>query len=185
MILAIYPLYHISFRRKHLWLLIPSFLLILVFNKPIFLFLANNVYGAYIGETDAITTTETGAYTTLLLFTVFTVISYVLPDEEKMDKETLALRNILVLTTALQSFSLVHPLAMRINYYFIIFVPIAMARILPCAKDVFKPISKWIEGAINIFFTAYFLFVIWNEYSTGLSTLRTVPYVPFWQEYVT
>ena len=102
-----------------------------------------------------------------------------------MDKETLALRNILVLTTALQSFSLVHPLAMRINYYFIIFVPIAMARILPCAKDVFKPISRWIEGAINIFFTAYFLFVIWNEYSTGLSTLRTVPYVPFWQEYVT
>ncbi len=183
MILAIYPLYHISFRRKHLWLIAPAIALIFIFNEPIFLFLANNVYGAYIGETDIITTTETGAYTMLILFVLFTVFSYVLPDEDKMDKEVLALRNILVFATALQSFSLVHSLAMRMNYYFIIFIPIAMARILPCAKDVFKPMAKWAEGAINIFFTVYFLFVLWTGYTTGNSTLHTVPYIPFWVDY--
>ena len=183
MILAIYPLYHISFRRKHLWLIVPAVALIFFFNEPIFLFLANNIYGAYTGETDVITTTETGAYTTLILFVVFAIFSYILPDEEKMDREALALRNILVFATALQCFTLVHVLAMRMNYYFIIFIPIAMTRILPCAKDVFKPLARWAEGAINVFFTFYFIYGLWTQLDTGMSTLNTVPYIPFWQEY--
>ncbi len=182
MILAIYPLYHASFRRRHLWIIVPIVALIIIFNEPIFLFLANNIYGAYTGETDMITTTETGAYTTLILFAVFAVFSYILPDEEKMTRETLAMRNILVFATTLQSFSLVHDLAMRMNYYFIIFIPIAMARILPCAKDEFKTVAKWAEGAIIIFFTIYFVYGLWTQLNAGVSTLSTIPYIPFWQD---
>jgi hypothetical protein len=183
MILALYPLYHISFRKRHLWLIVPIIALIIIFNEPIFLFLANNIYGAYAGETDVITTTETGAYTTLILFAAFAIFAYILPDERKMNREALALRNILVFAVTLQSFSLVHELAMRMNYYFIIFIPVAMARILPCAKDVFKPVAKWAEGAIIVFFTIYFIYVLWTQLESGTSTLGTVPYIPFWQEY--
>lgn len=180
-LLAIYPLYYVTLKVRHLWIAIPAMIVVFVFNEPIFLFLANKVYSAYVGENGEIKTTETGAYTTLILFVVLLVLSYLVMDEKKMDGNAFALRNILAIATVMQSFTLVHQLAMRMNYYFIIFVPLAVAKIFLCAKDEFKPILKWVEILLCVFFTAYFVWSIVDSYLSGFSSLGTVPYAFFWE----
>ena len=120
MILVIYPLYHATFKRKHLWFIIPSILLVFIFNKQIFGW-ATNLIGQLFGDKYFGEAKETGAYTMLILFILFAVFAYIIPDEKQMDKETLGLRNILLVAVMLQCFAPIHMLAMRMNYYFIIF----------------------------------------------------------------
>ena len=179
-LIVLYPLYHIKFTSKHLFFLIPAFVLVLLFNKQIFLYLAK-LYASYSEGVGDITTSSTGAITMLLVFVLFIVFCYIIPDEEKMDKELFGLRNMLVFCTFIQSFASVHALAMRMNYYFIVFVPIIMAKVLKVAKPRYKEVAKFAEIVICVFFTVYFLFGIWRAYKTGEGALNTVPYVPFWE----
>jgi hypothetical protein len=149
-ILLYYPLCHFTFKRRHLWFVIPAILAVFIFNKPIFSFAAqamNSVFGEkYDGET-----TETGAYAMLILFAIFTVFAYVLPDEKLMDKETLGQRNLLLMALVLQCFAPVHVLAMRLNYYFIIFIPVLIPKILKYHKRSLKKLT--IASQLHKFFS--------------------------------
>ena len=118
---AFYPLYHITFRKKHLWFIVPSIVLLYVFNKQIF-GAAIIVSTLLFGNDYSIEISNTGAYTMLILFVLFAIFSYIIPDESLMDKETLGLRNFLLAAVVLQCFVPLHPLAMRMNYYYIIFI---------------------------------------------------------------
>lgn len=179
-ILLYYPLCHFTFKRRHLWFVIPAILAVFIFNKPIFTFAAqamNSVFGEkYDGET-----TETGAYAMLILFAIFTVFAYVLPDEKLMDKETLGQRNLLLMALMLQCFAPVHVLAMRLNYYFIIFIPVLIPKILKYHKRSLKKLTIASQVVMIGFFVLYYLINTYESCKTGISDLNTYPYIPFWK----
>jgi len=170
---ALYPVYHMTLKKKHLIFIVPVMIAIFVFNRPIFNFLSLLISDLYSG----IDVTPTGAFTMIVLFVMFSIFSYVIPDENKMDKETIGLRNIMLLATCIQFFAPLAGLAMRMNYYFIILIPVIIPKIIKLAKPEMKQVAKLANVCMCIFFFAYF-FV--NAY-IGADILRLYPYIPFWR----
>lgn len=180
MIFFLYPLYYTTFKRKHLWFVIPAIVLVFVFNRPIFS-IAVNLLSLISSDKYTAVISSTGAYAMLLLFAAFAVFSYVLLDEKRADQETLGLRNFLLAAVVLQSFAPIHTLAMRLNYYYIIFIPILIPKILKSTKHVSSDIVRLIKVCFVVFFAGYFLYTTYIGCKTGVSALDTYPYVPFWQ----
>ena len=178
-ILLYYPLYHVKLTKNQQWMTIPLIAAVFIFNKQIF-GLATKLLSAVLGDNYDVEVQATGAYLMIILFALFTIAAFFFPDEEKMDDETRGLRNFLLMTLMLQCFAPVHTLSMRMNYYFIMFVPIIVPKIFKYSKDNIKDVSKIARGVIAGFFVAYYLYTTYVSCKTGVSTLNTYPYVPFW-----
>lgn len=179
MILFMYPLYHVRLKMKHLWVIFPGMLTVLLFNRQIFGVLtriAMEYSDKY--ETEM---TSTGAYGSLFLFILFAVFAFVVADEGKMDKEMFGLRNFLLFAVILQSFAPLHYLAMRLNYYFILFIPLIVPKVVASAKPGYKQVAQLGHAVMCVFFTFVYLSSTYESYLTGISTLDTIPYVPFWR----
>lgn len=170
-LLLLFPICFFRITKKWLWFVIPLFGLVLSFNGPIFLFLLSSIGDLYTGAA-----TQTGAYTTLILLVLFTVFSFVIPDEQQMDDETIALRNVLLLALFLQPFAAVNLLAMRFNYYFLIFIPVLIPRIMKRCKPQFTGLCQFATVVIAVVFIAYFYI---NLLEGG--GLNIYPYVPYWR----
>lgn len=171
MIAFMYPLYHIKITKKWLLVVVPLMLAVFVFNKPIFNFLAIFISGSY-----EVKVSSTGAYTMIVLFAMLSVFSYVVVDEEKMDSITFGFRNFLLLATTLQMFAPLNSLAMRMNYYYIIFIPILIPKIIKLASVRWNQVAKLAGLLMTVFFFAYFLFLEPAE-----NVLSTFPYKFFWE----
>lgn len=180
-LLLYYPLYYMRLRKNHLWFIIPSIVTVFIFNRPIFSFVTR-LLSSLLGENYEAEVQDTGAYTMIILFILFAIVSYFFPDEEKMDAEAFGLRNFLLMTLLLQCFVPLHNLSMRMNYYFIIFVPITIPKMLKYSKDNIKDVARIAKAVIVCFFVIYFLYTVYDGYRTGISTLDTYPYVPFWEK---
>ena len=74
-----------------------------------------------------------------------------------MTKEDFGLRNILVLAVILQIFSMAHILAMRMNYYFIIFIPTALLLIAVTVLSAFSPTALIITVPVDLFVLYFFI----------------------------
>lgn len=166
-IALLYPLYHLRLSRKWVYVLPPAFLLVLMFNKPIFRFLM-----LLVGE-EEYPMSDTGAYAVLILLVLLSVYSFVIPDEDQMDADTRALRNILVLAAFLQCFAPVHTLAMRVNYYFLLFIPILIPKIARRAKPVWRFTAQVSMMVMVGFFTLLFFL----QGHLGDDDLHIFPYV--------
>jgi len=95
-----------------------------------------------------------------------------------VDRTTIGLRNILVVATILQMFTSVHTLAMRMNYYFIPFIPVIISKITASGENEDdKNTVKTINTVLIIFFIAYFFYYAEN----GVDTLQLFPYKAFWE----
>lgn len=169
-ILAIFPLCHLRITTKWLYLVIPLMLLVYVFNKPIFNFLM-----LLWGEDAKVE--NTGATTVLVLLILFAVYSFVVADESKLEKEVLGYRNILLLTVAIQCFAPVHNLAMRMNYYFLPFVPVLIPKIANRSKEGAKNLANISVIVMTVFFAIYFFVRAY----TSENILKIFPYTFFWQ----
>lgn len=169
-----YPVYHVRIRKKSLLWVIPLLGITLLFNEAIFSFLATYLeqYTKY--EADI---TSTGAYSMLILFAVFTFFAFAVPDESVLDVETLGLRNLLVLSLALQMFAPLHTLAMRMNYYYIVFIPLLIPKIIKYRKEEMRQVALLARFVMVIFFTVYFFY---NAYTSD-NNLRVFPYHFFWE----
>jgi hypothetical protein len=162
-----------------LWFVIPVIGLVFVFNKQIF-GLAANLMFSIMGEKYDVEVEETGAYLMIVLFVLFAIAAYFFPDEKKVDAEMNGLRNFLLMAVMLQCFAPVHTLAMRMNYYFIVFIPIVVPKIFKYSKDNIKDVAKITKGIIVGFFVVYYLVTTYESCKTGISDLDTYPYIPFW-----
>ena len=173
---VMYPVYHMRLTKKWLFVIVPLLLLLFVFNKQVF-----TVLGAVLGEITRFeaVATSTGAYTTLILFVIFTVFAYVIPDDSLMDDETIGLRNLLLVSLVIQFFVPLHFLAMRMNYYFILFVPLLLPRIVRYRSIKWKQFAVLGRYVMLVFF---FLFFFYSAY-TSQRFLNVFPYHFFW-EYV-
>ncbi len=179
MVFLLYPLYYVRVKKKQLFFIIPIMGGIFVFNRQIF-GLMTRILSETSEKYDS-SAAVTGAFGSLLLFILFTVFIYVVADEPKMDAEMFALRNIMLMVVAIQCFAPLHTLAMRMNYYFIIFLPLAVGKCVAIPKKGFANVAQVGEIVMCIFFTLYFCIGIYQSYQTGISTLNTVPYIPFWE----
>lgn len=172
-IFFMYPLYYIKFTRKSIKFLVPILIVIWVFNRQIFSFL-----GILLNQfTDYDTSiTETGSVTMLILFIIFAVFSYLIPEESKLDTDTLGMRNFLLLAVVIQMFTPLHSLAMRMNYYYIIFIPLLIPKIISFRSAHMSQVAIMARHFMVIFFLVYFFITAPAE-----NVLHTFPYRFFWQ----
>lgn len=170
-LLVLYPLYHLKITRNWLWIMIPAILFVYVFNRQIFAFAVQFLWEDY-GSVQ-----ETGATTVLLLLILFAVYAFVIPDPLKMDKDLIGYRNVLLFAIAIQCFAPIHTLAMRMNYYFLLFVPILIPKIANRSKQKYRNVANLSVMVMMLFFTAYFFL----RAHTGADPLMIYPYIPFWR----
>lgn len=180
MVFLLYPLYFLKIRKKHALIIFPSVLVVYLFNSQIFLVCLSWLI-KFFGEDYELKISVTGAKNTLILFVLFALFSFIYPDENTMDEETFGLRNYLVFAVFIQCFADVHTLAMRMNYYFILFIPLLLPKVLKHTKSSFRNLVPFTEGVLVVFFTLYYLYTVYRGSSTGISALDTFPYVPFWK----
>lgn len=173
MLLFMYPLYHIRVTKKWLYVVVPTVVIVFVFNQQIFGFLATIL--SRFTRFDA-STSSTGAYMMIILFALLTIFAFLIPDEDRMDEETNGLRNFLLLALVLQLFAPVHMLAMRMNYYYIIFIPLLIPKIIFYRRAAWDRIALIARHVMVVFFLLYF-FV--NAHAG--SNLHVFPYHFFWE----
>lgn len=173
--LAMYPLYHIKFGRNFAYFFMPITGLCILFNEQILRMVFDTFTEGYFDKYGEIT--NTGSYTMLILFVIFIVYSYVIPDEETIDDDTRGMRNFLYFIIIVQSFAPVHTIAMRINYYYMLFLPILIPKIAASYDKSTKRLSELSLIAMNVVFTARF-FV---DMHTSEDLLNIFPYEVFWK----
>lgn len=173
MLVFMYPLYHAKITRKWLLVVAPIILVIFVYNRPIFAFLTAVLesFTEYDGSI-----TSTGAYTMLILFTIFTIFAFLIPDETVLDEETIGLRNFLLFALVIQMFAPLHTLAMRMNYYYIIFVPLLLPKIIEYRSRRWEQLAVLGRHVMVVFFLLYFFY---NASTEG--SLHVFPYHFFWE----
>lgn len=175
-LLLLYPLLHVRITKKWLWFVVPCMAIMLLFNARIFNFLLQflgETYQDRYGEIES-----TGAYAMIILFVLFAVYAFVVPSASKLDADTIGLRNILLLTVCIQFFAPLNNVAMRMNYYFLIFLPILIPKIANRCKESDVKIVSFSKAVMIVFFLVYFFINL----ATATNILNIYPYIPFWAE---
>ena len=173
-LLLMYPIYHLDLRiNSSLLVIVPVIIIVYFFRVPIFSWLK-----AFLRDYQSGTIRETGAIMVFLLLVGLLVLSYIIPDNSLLDKDTLGLRNLLLLATILQVFAGINSLAMRMNYYYLLFIPLLIPRILNSASEKNRYVANVIYVVMLGFFTVYYLY----DASTGVSGMHIYPYIPFWRQ---
>lgn len=167
--IPLYFIYHLRIKKVHLLFLIPVIAAVFVFNRPIFNFLLSFLY-MFEGSVQ-----ETGAYTMLLVYAFFLLVSFVFVEDKDMDKDSIGLRNILIAIVILQLFAPINTLAMRMNYYYIVFFPIIVPKLLHRSSERWRKIAVPMEHALTLFFLVYFFIA-----APAVNALHTFPYHFFW-----
>ena len=165
-LLLMYPLYHARITRAWLIAVIPAMGLIYLFNEPIFALIQQLLSDYYEAEI-----TESGAYTMLMLFVLFGIYSYLIPDEAQLDAETIGLRNLLLLSIAIQMFVPLNNLAMRMNYYYIIFIPLLLPKIHSARNARWTQVARLARYVMILYFLVYFF-----DHMPSGNILDTFPY---------
>lgn len=173
MIAFMYPLYHVRITKKWLWGIVPALVLVFAFNEQIFevltafLMLFTDYYG---------TVSNTGAYTMLILFAGFAVFSYIVPDETTIDSDTIGMRNFLLMAIVIQMFAPLHTLAMRMNYYYIAFIPLLLPKVIKNRSERWNQVAVIFRHIMVVFFVMYFFATAPND-----NVLDTFPYRFVWE----
>ena len=178
MIFFMYPMYHIRIKKKMFIIVLSAIAFVFLFKERIFNFATKLLGGNFKYEVSA---GSTGAYASLVMFAMFATFTFIITDERICDKETLGLRNFLVLTVILQCFAPLYSLAMRMNYYYILFVPLALAKSLTYSKKQDRLLATFAEYVMCLFFTLYFVITTYQSCVSGESLLDTIPYLAFWK----
>ena len=173
MLAFMYPLYHIRITKKWLYAIVPALAVCFVFNRQIF-GMIGRILEQYTKYDASIS--STGAYTMLILFALFAAFSFLIPDESKLDDETIGLRNFLLFTLALQLFAPLHTLAMRMGYYYMIFVPLLLPRIIERRSKRWNQVAILGRHVMVAFFLVYFF-----ANASGGGALNVFPYRFFWE----
>lgn len=174
-LLIMYPLFNFKLQKKWLFAVVPAMLLAFVFNRQLYSLSIRFLGGKY--EERYSNISGTGAYTMLILFVLMAVLSFILTDEKKMDPDDFGLRNFLLLIVALQFFAPVNSVAMRMNYYFLLLLPIIMPRMIACSKDKYRKIALTVQYIMAGFFLVYFFYKGFK----GKEAFHIFPYKPFWR----
>ena len=169
-LLFLYPFYFIKIDKNKLLFVVPVIVLIIVFNKQVFSWLRILFADVY-----TIKEHSTGAYMMLILFILFATMSFLFPNKDCDDKDLFAMRNYLLLALVIQIFASLHPLAMRMGYYFTIFIPILIPKVI-------KSSVRWRQVAYvsAVVMIVYFLFDFFIN-TPSHNSLGIYPYHFYWE----
>lgn len=172
-----YPLYHVRITKKLLIAVVPILVVIFIFNRPIF-----SVIGPLLGEMTRfdVVATSTGAYSMIILFLLFAVFCFLIPDDNLLDDEMIGLRNLLLLSLIIQFFAPLNFLVMRLNYYFIILIPLTLPKMIQYRSVRWNQVAIVGRYVMLIFFLLYFFY---NAYTSPIN-LHVFPYYFFWENVV-
>lgn len=171
-LLLMYPVYHLKFKKWYYVLFVlPPIALIYIFRVAIFNFLMRFISDFYNAQLD-----YNGAISIFALLLLFVLFAFILPDSKQLDYDTIGLRNLLVLSVFIQPFAGIYSLAMRMNYYFLIFVPLLIPKVIQHSSTKFRHITVIAIIIMTVYFTGYYFY---NAY-TGADILQIYPYIPFW-----
>ena len=123
-----------------------------------------------------VTMTMTGSVTALVLFIMLAVFAFLIPDGSKMDADTVGMRNFLLLAVVLQMFAPLHNIAMRMNYYYIAFIPLLIPRIIQHRSKRWAQVAVVARNIMVVFFLVYFFMT-----APADNVLKLFPYKFFWQ----
>jgi len=176
-IALLYPVYHINITRKKSIFAIPVIVFVYLNNKAIFAFIFRFMSDDMEERYNEIS--ETGAYSMIILFALFAVFAYVCTSNELVDRDFIGLRNLLLLSVVLQLFVPINAIAMRMNYYFIIFIPILIPKVIHRTPKSDRTLYEF----LGVFLSAFFIFYYFRRAMYGVDILQTYPYRFFWQTY--
>lgn len=166
----LYPIYHLSAKVASLAVIAPSLVFVYFYNAVLYKWLMRLVPERFVERYDNVW--DTGGYSVLIMFVLMVVLCFFLIRTKNLDKETLGLRNVLVLSALLQCFVPINGFAMRINFYFIVLVPLAVSRIINRADEDKKPFAV----IACIVLVAFFLFNFFYKGFKGQDGFMIFPY---------
>ncbi len=171
-LLLLIPAVKIRLRLRHLPALLLLYAGVYAVRRPLFSLLLR-----FLGESDRVSEmTDTGGTSMLLLFAGCLLISFLVPFEDTLDDETRGMRTLLAVAVLLQLFSTVHPLSMRMNYYFLPFIPLCMGRVLSVRGRLVSSLAGGVRVAMAAFFVIFYIVRIMESDSLGI-----YPYRPLWK----
>lgn len=151
----LYPIYHLHITKKWLWYIVPLMGVIALKRDT----LMNSIFrlaGEEYAYKYSYLTGSSGQKGLMVLFLLITVYCYIILDETKAGKEEIGLRNILLLAAFIHLFTPLNPTISRINYYFILFIPVAISRINNRCSDYLLQVQTVASIVMPIFFIMYF-----------------------------
>lgn len=171
--LIMYPLYKMRFTKRMILIISVVIGATFIFKKPLFalVLLFSGKYRMYSA------TENTNSYAMLILFILLLIFSYVFVpiNIEKEDDDFVRLRNFLILIVIIQCFAPIHHLVMRLNYYFLMYVPVLISKTIDRTDIRYCRIVKMSGLMMIVFFSTYFLMRGINA-----DQLDITPYIPFW-----
>lgn len=169
-LLLMYPLMHLRITKKWIIPIAVVFVICFRFRSEIFGVILN-INSRY---DDLYTVSETGSFTFLILLLLMTVYSFLMLKDSDVD--FFGLRNFLVFTLLMQCFASVNTVAMRLNYYYLIFIPLLIPKVIDNTRIRYRQIAK----LSNYVFVFFFILWFFKEAYFGTDVLHIFPYVPFW-----
>ena len=157
-IVLLYPVYNIKITRKWLLVIIPAFVIAMLYKDKLFEILFQFAGEEY-SDKYSYLTGSSGQIGLMILFILLAIYSYIMLDEKKAGEEEIGLRNILMLAAFIHLFTPLNPTISRMNYYFIMFIPVAISRINNRCNTMLYPIQKVVSFCMPIFFILYFFLI--------------------------
>lgn len=159
-----YPLYHIRIPKKiRLWM-IPALAVVYAARYPLFA-IASRLFKEHAVASD------TGAFTLMIVFALIYLFCTVFLHDH--DLESAGFLNVFYFACICQCFGSVHQMAMRVGYYFMPSLAIALPNIIANMK---KPNDRKVfKSCVFLVFVAYGLYAL-----RGASWAMTNPYHFFW-----
>lgn len=166
--LVAYPLYYLRVEKKNRYYSILLLPVLFLFRKPLFVVFSRLFK-------DQATITSTGAGTLFLIFTIVYCFCTVFIDET--DEKSAGFLNLFYFACVCQSFSGLYQLAIRIGYYFMIGLVVALPNIVSNIKNKRTKTISYI--GIQSAFIVYGLYAIFNS-----TWSCAYPYHFFWENYL-
>lgn len=155
MLLLLYPIYHAHITKKWLWGIIPLVGFVML-RRDLLMDLIFQLAGDEYSYKYSYLTGSSGQMGLMILFLLISMYCYIMLDENIAGEEEIGLRNILLLATFIHLFTPVNPTISRINYYFILFIPVAISRVNNRCNELLYQIRTVACFVMPMFFVAYF-----------------------------
>lgn len=154
-LLLLYPAYYAHITKKWLLFIVPLFTITYYlkdeFVPYLFLFAGDRYTEGYLYLND-----QSGQLGLMILFILLSFYSYIMLDEERANSEDIGMRNILLMAAFIHLFTPINPVLSRLNYYFILFIPVAISRVNAKCIPNLKGMSVIANNVMSVFFVFYF-----------------------------
>lgn len=163
--LVVYPLYYLKMNKKRRVISLFVLAVIYLLKAPLFKVLS-------VLFKDSVQVQETGALTLLIVFVLIYIFCTIFSSQ---DQELNGYMNLFYMACVAQCFAGVHELAMRVGYYFMMFLPLLLPKLI--AEMSNKTDRKIVTAGVFVCFGLYGLYSLSTSFWAD-----AVPYYFFWQK---